>query len=112
MMMDNATLHHHHHVQQVVQINPTSSANASPIIQHPASVANRAAGEQEHFLTIRLLMQGKVKTNDLIVLNPSNILRQEVGSIIGKRGDNIKGIREEVRSISIGKSHFESIDFR
>jgi len=77
-MMDNPTLHHHHHVQQVVQINPTTSANANPIIQQQAAVVNRAAGEQEHFLTIRLLMQGK-----------------EVGSIIGKRGDNIKGIREE-----------------
>ncbi|CAF4902550.1 unnamed protein product, partial [Rotaria socialis] len=36
----------------------------------------------DNFLTIRLLMQGK-----------------EVGSIIGKRGDNIKAIREEVNSL-------------
>jgi len=61
MMMDNTTHH------QVVQLNTTNSQNNT-----------KTPGEPEHFLTIRLLMQGK-----------------EVGSIIGKRGDNIKAIREE-----------------
>ncbi len=43
MMMDNATHH------QVVQLNTTNSQNA-----------NKPPGEPDHFLTIRLLMQGKV----------------------------------------------------
>jgi len=59
--MDNAT-----HLQ-IVQLNTTNQQNN-----------NKLPGEPDHFLTIRLLMQGK-----------------EVGSIIGKRGDNIKAIREE-----------------
>jgi predicted RNA-binding protein YlqC (UPF0109 family) len=65
MMMDNATHH------QVVQLNTTQQL---PSTQNN----NKLPGEPDHFLTIRLLMQGK-----------------EVGSIIGKRGDNIKAIREE-----------------
>ncbi len=43
MMMDNATHH------QVVQLNTTNPQNA-----------NKSPGEPDHFLTIRLLMQGKV----------------------------------------------------
>ncbi len=42
-MMDNATHH------QVVQLNTTNSQNN-----------NKSASEPDHFLTIRLLMQGKV----------------------------------------------------
>ncbi|RNA39048.1 poly(rC)-binding 3-like isoform X1 [Brachionus plicatilis] len=43
-----------------------------------ANGTNGTNGKQENFVTIRLLMQGK-----------------EVGSIIGKKGDNIKSIREQ-----------------
>jgi predicted RNA-binding protein YlqC (UPF0109 family) len=70
MMMDNATHH------QVVQLNTTNPQNINNIQQQQTN--NKLPGEPDHFLTIRLLMQGK-----------------EVGSIIGKRGDNIKAIREE-----------------
>jgi hypothetical protein len=42
-MMDNGTHH------QVVQLNTTNSQNT-----------NKLSGEPDHFLTIRLLMQGKV----------------------------------------------------
>lgn len=70
-MMDNSAHHH----GQVVQLNNASSTNVHPVQQQNTS---KPGGEFENFLTIRLLMQGK-----------------EVGSIIGKRGDNIKAIREE-----------------
>jgi len=43
MMMDNAT---HHQVGQLNTTNPQSN--------------NKSPGEPDHFLTIRLLMQGKV----------------------------------------------------
>ncbi|CAF0837849.1 unnamed protein product [Adineta steineri] len=69
MMMDNTTHH------PIVQINTTNSQNMTNIHQQSST---KLPGEPDHFLTIRLLMQGK-----------------EVGSIIGKRGDNIKAIREE-----------------
>ncbi|CAF3361677.1 unnamed protein product [Rotaria sp. Silwood1] len=70
MMMDNGTHH------SVVQLNTTNSQNMTTIQQQHNE--SRVSSEPDHFLTIRLLMQGK-----------------EVGSIIGKRGDNIKAIREE-----------------
>jgi hypothetical protein len=54
MMMDNPA----HHLQQVVQIN---NVNPQPIIM-------KSPGEMENFLTIRLLMQGKVKNYSLILL--------------------------------------------
>jgi hypothetical protein len=47
MMMDNPA----HHLQQVVQLN---NANPQPTMM-------KSPGEMENFLTIRLLMQGKVK---------------------------------------------------
>lgn len=47
MMMDNATHHH----QQIVQLNTTN----------PQIINNKQPGEMENFLTIRLLMQGKVR---------------------------------------------------
>ena len=46
MMMDNPT---HHHAQ-VVQLTNPNSTNVQP----------KPPGELENFLTIRLLMQGKV----------------------------------------------------
>lgn len=52
MMMDNAALHH-----QVIQ-SSTPTANNS--IQQQQQNPTRTMGESEHFLTIRLLMQGKV----------------------------------------------------
>jgi hypothetical protein len=47
MMMDNPTHHH----QQVVQLNHTN----------PQPTNIKSPGEMENFLTIRLLMQGKVR---------------------------------------------------
>ncbi|CAF4095334.1 unnamed protein product, partial [Adineta steineri] len=73
MMMDNPTLHH----PQIVQLTTTNPQNINNI-QQQQQPNIKPPGEMENFLTIRLLMQGK-----------------EVGSIIGKRGDNIKAIREE-----------------
>ena len=49
-MMDNATHH------QVVQLN-TTQQQQQPV---PAPNNNKLPGEPDHFLTIRLLMQGKV----------------------------------------------------
>ncbi|CAF0916879.1 unnamed protein product [Adineta ricciae] len=57
--------------------NTTDPQNISNTLQLQQA-NSKPANEPDHFLTIRLLMQGK-----------------EVGSIIGKRGDNIKAIREE-----------------
>ncbi|CAF1310340.1 unnamed protein product [Adineta steineri] len=74
MMMDNPTLHH----PQIVQLTTTNPQNINNIQQQQQQPNIKPPGEMENFLTIRLLMQGK-----------------EVGSIIGKRGDNIKAIREE-----------------
>ncbi|CAF3228928.1 unnamed protein product [Rotaria socialis] len=71
MMMDNPKYHH----QAVVQLNNTNPQIVNNVQQQ---INNKSPGEVDNFLTIRLLMQGK-----------------EVGSIIGKRGDNIKAIREE-----------------
>lgn len=51
-------------------MDPQSMADASKVMEGPSVT-----------LTIRLIMQGK-----------------EVGSIIGKKGDNIKKFREEVSS--------------
>ncbi|CAF1445736.1 unnamed protein product [Rotaria magnacalcarata] len=70
-MMDNATHH------QVIQLN-TSNAQNTTNIQQQQHQESKLSSVPDHFLTIRLLMQGK-----------------EVGSIIGKRGDNVKAIREE-----------------
>ncbi|CAF1304219.1 unnamed protein product [Rotaria magnacalcarata] len=69
--MDNATHH------QVIQLN-TSNAQNTTNIQQQQHQESKLSSVPDHFLTIRLLMQGK-----------------EVGSIIGKRGDNVKAIREE-----------------
>jgi hypothetical protein len=52
MMMDNATHH------QVVQLNTTNPQNINNIQQQQTN--NKIPGEPDHFLTIRLLMQGKV----------------------------------------------------
>lgn len=49
---------------------------------------NAATGAATVTLTIRLIMQGK-----------------EVGSIIGKKGDNIKKLREEVRAEGSAANH-------
>ncbi|CAF3267364.1 unnamed protein product [Rotaria socialis] len=70
-MMDNATHH------QAIQLN-TNNAQNTTNIQQQQHQESKLSSVPDHFLTIRLLMQGK-----------------EVGSIIGKRGDNIKAIREE-----------------
>lgn len=64
-MMMDNAALHHPQIVQLTNVNPQP-------------VNTKLPGEMENFLTIRLLMQGK-----------------EVGSIIGKRGDNIKSIREE-----------------
>lgn len=73
MMMDNGTH------QPVVQLDTTNSPTVTNHTQQQTNNNNsKSTNEPEQFLTIRLLMQGK-----------------EVGSIIGKRGDNIKAIREE-----------------
>lgn len=64
-MMMDNAALHHPQVVQLTNVNPQP-------------INTKLPGEMENFLTIRLLMQGK-----------------EVGSIIGKRGDNIKSIREE-----------------
>jgi hypothetical protein len=57
MMMDNATHH------QVVQLNTTQQL---PSTQNN----NKLPGEPDHFLTIRLLMQGKVCSFDKNLLFP------------------------------------------
>lgn len=64
-MMMDNAALHHPQIVQLTNVNPQP-------------INTKLPGEMENFLTIRLLMQGK-----------------EVGSIIGKRGDNIKSIREE-----------------
>lgn len=55
MMMDNATH------QPIVSLN---TANSSAVVNHTQQQANnnnnKSANEPEQFLTIRLLMQGKV----------------------------------------------------
>ena len=53
MMMDNSKHLH----QQVVQLNNTNSQNVNQIQQQ---LNNKSPEEAENFLTIRLLMQGKV----------------------------------------------------
>jgi hypothetical protein len=53
MMMDNATHH------QVVQLNTTNPQNINNIQQQQQN-NGKLPGEPDHFLTIRLLMQGKV----------------------------------------------------
>lgn len=53
MMMDNPA---HHHVQ-VVQLSNTNPAMMHAMQQQ---INPKAPGELENFLTIRLLMQGKV----------------------------------------------------
>lgn len=90
MMMDNATHH------QVGQINTSNGQNLNTVQQQSQSNNNKQPGEPDHFLTIRLLMQGKVNYLFFIWLFLRASSSKEVGSIIGKRGDNIKAIREEV----------------
>lgn len=51
--MDNATHH------PVGQLNTTNPANLNTIQQQNN---NKSPGEPDHFLTIRLLMQGKVSS--------------------------------------------------
>ena len=53
-MMDNATHH------SVGQLNPTNATNLNTIQQQNNN--NKSPGEPDHFLTIRLLMQGKVSS--------------------------------------------------
>ncbi|BFZ06504.1 hypothetical protein BsWGS_09543 [Bradybaena similaris] len=62
-------LHHHHFHNS----NPNSITNGSVIAQEGTSLAPAST-----VLTVRMIMQGK-----------------EVGSIIGKKGDNIKKFRED-----------------
>lgn len=52
MMMDNTTLHH-------AIIQSTTSTASNTIQQQPGN-SQRSTNEHDHFLTIRLLMQGKV----------------------------------------------------
>lgn len=59
MMMDNAAHH------QVAQLSTTSSQSASNIQQQHHE--NKLSNEPDHFLTIRLLMQGKVSS--IVLLN-------------------------------------------
>lgn len=60
MMMDNPALHH----QQIVQINATNPPTVANIQQQQAISPNpKTSGEMDNFLTIRLLMQGKVREN-------------------------------------------------
>ena len=91
-MMDNATHH------SVGQLSPTNASNLNTIQQQ---TNNKSPGEPDHFLTIRLLMQGKVSARFSPWMISFKNFSQEVGSIIGKRGDNIKAIREEVTSFPV-----------
>ena len=56
MMMDNAT-----HLQ-VVQLTTTNPQNMNSLQQQQQNT-NKSPGEPDHFLTIRLLMQGKVSSS-------------------------------------------------
>lgn len=53
-MMDNTTHH------QVVQLNTTNTQTMNTIQQQQQHNESRLPNEPDHFLTIRLLMQGKV----------------------------------------------------
>ena len=66
MMMDNATHH------QVVQLNTTNSQNVN-IIQQQQNT-NKPANEPDHFLTIRLLMQGKVSCLSVFLIRMYHFL--------------------------------------
>jgi hypothetical protein len=57
MMMDNAT-----HLQ-VVQLTTTNPQNMNSLQQQQQQNTNKSPGEPDHFLTIRLLMQGKVSSS-------------------------------------------------
>ncbi len=59
MMMDNAT-----HLQ-VVQLTTTNPQNMNSLQQQQQQQqnTNKSPGEPDHFLTIRLLMQGKVSSS-------------------------------------------------
>jgi hypothetical protein len=61
MMMDNPT----HHLQQVIQLNNIHPQNVNNIQQQQQN-SNKPPGEPDHFLTIRLLMQGKVSSTCLL----------------------------------------------
>ncbi|CAG5132273.1 unnamed protein product, partial [Candidula unifasciata] len=66
----NHHLHHHHHLHNS---NANSISNGTVIAQEGTSLSPAST-----VLTVRMIMQGK-----------------EVGSIIGKKGDNIKKFRED-----------------
>ena len=51
-----------HHPQQVVQLNTVNPQNVNNV-QHQLN--DKLPGETDNFLTIRLLMQGKVGFDDL-----------------------------------------------
>ena len=72
-MMDNATHHLHH--PQVVQLNNASPPNGNVTLQQQQNLGKSLA-EPDHFLTIRLLMQGKVSSllkDDASVSNQSGL---------------------------------------
>ncbi len=60
MIMDNATHH------PVVQLNTTNPQNINNIQQPQPQTNTKSPGEPDHFLTIRLLMQGKVRSLGLL----------------------------------------------
>jgi hypothetical protein len=68
MMMDNS-VHHHGQVVQLTNANP---ASLRPIQQQ---INGKSAGELENFLTIRLLMQGKVNIGIDIVIDSIEVDR-------------------------------------
>lgn len=57
MMMDNATHH---------SVGPLNATNSAAVNQIQQSTNVKSPGEPEQFLTIRLLMQGKVSAFPLI----------------------------------------------
>ncbi len=73
-MMDNATHHH----QQIVQLN---NANPQMITNIQQQTNNKSPGEMDNFLTIRLLMQGKVRFHFFYYFILLNISRKLVASL-------------------------------
>jgi hypothetical protein len=65
--MDNPTHHH----PQVVQLNNTN----------PQNVNNKSSGEPDNFLTVRLLMQGKVSCIFSYYCNHLLVYRKSVVSL-------------------------------
>ena len=62
MMMDNATHH------PVGQLNTTNGQNLNTVPQQSPPNNNKQPGEPDHFLTIRLLMQGKVNCLSFVLI--------------------------------------------